>query len=261
MFGQEPFGEIRIPRQGCFHQQRVMGKAKRRLVGGADGAVAVVHHLLAHVGRTQHVAMVSAQLGRDLGREQRQPGCLGASQKCGVEGVMPGFPEMDLGQTRVRGRGWRGGKTVMRRDHGRRPVVVTLGNRPRQKTRLQRQACLLQILEAFGRYTGDAETAVWRQDDKPLGNLGQTQLVACDLLKPESVARALHGADAAINLVGNLKGDFDAVHHQGAANVAQAAAQAGCRSLVHVSAIGADPHSTSAYGRSKGDGEAAAAEV
>lgn len=95
------------------------------------------------------------------------------------------------------------------------------------------------------------------QDVKPLGNLGQTQLVAADITKPDSVARALHGADAVINLVGILKGNFDAVHHVGAGNVARGAAAAGCTALVHVSAIGADPQSKSAYGRSKADGEAA----
>ncbi len=95
------------------------------------------------------------------------------------------------------------------------------------------------------------------QDVKPLGNLGQTQLIAADILKPESVARAVHGADAVINLVGILKGDFDAFHHLGAANVAQAAAAAGVEALVHVSAIGADLQSKSGYGRSKAEGEAA----
>ncbi|PXW74548.1 NADH dehydrogenase [Blastomonas natatoria] len=95
------------------------------------------------------------------------------------------------------------------------------------------------------------------QDVKPLGNLGQTQLIAADIRKPETVARAVHGADAVVNLVGILKGDFDAFHHQGAANVAQAAAAAGVQALVHVSAIGADTNSKSAYGRSKAEGEAA----
>ncbi|MBA4780497.1 MAG: 3-beta hydroxysteroid dehydrogenase [Sphingomonadales bacterium RIFCSPHIGHO2_01_FULL_65_20] len=95
------------------------------------------------------------------------------------------------------------------------------------------------------------------QDVKPLGNLGQTQLIAADIRKPETVARAVHGADAVINLVGILKGDFDAFHHEGAANVARAAAAAGAQALVHVSAIGADAGSKSAYGRSKAEGEAA----
>jgi uncharacterized protein YbjT (DUF2867 family) len=89
------------------------------------------------------------------------------------------------------------------------------------------------------------------------GGLGQTQFVAADVRKPDSVARALDGATDAVNLVGILKGDFDAFHVAGARNVAEAAAKAGCSGLVQVSAIGADPASASAYGRSKGDGEAA----
>lgn len=92
---------------------------------------------------------------------------------------------------------------------------------------------------------------------KPLGPLGQTQFVAADIRKPATVAKAIVGSDAVINLVGILSGDFDAFHHQGAANVAQAAAQAGVGALVHVSAIGADANSPSAYGRSKASGEAA----
>lgn len=92
---------------------------------------------------------------------------------------------------------------------------------------------------------------------KPQGNLGQTQFVAADVTKPESVAHAVRGADAVINLVGVLKGNFQALHVDGARNVAQAAATAGVPVLVQVSAIGADPESPSAYGRSKGEGEAA----
>lgn len=92
---------------------------------------------------------------------------------------------------------------------------------------------------------------------KTQGNLGQIQFVAADVRKPDSVARALVGATAAVNLVGILKGDFDTFHVEGARNVAQAAAKAGCEALVQVSAIGADPASASAYGKSKGAGEAA----
>jgi len=92
---------------------------------------------------------------------------------------------------------------------------------------------------------------------KPLGGLGQTQLVYADVRKPETVARAVAGADAVVNLVAVLKGDFEATNHQGAATVAQAAKSAGVASLVHISAIGADSESASAYGRSKGQGEAA----
>lgn len=92
---------------------------------------------------------------------------------------------------------------------------------------------------------------------KPLGGLGQTQFIAADIRRPESVAKAVRGSDSVVNLVGILKGDFDAIHHIGAANVAAAAKAAGATAFVQVSAIGADPESASAYGRSKAAGEAA----
>lgn len=92
---------------------------------------------------------------------------------------------------------------------------------------------------------------------KPLGNLGQTQFIAADVRNRQSVDRAVAGADAAINLVGVLTGDFDGIHRRGAENVASAAKAAKLAALVHVSAIGADPASPSAYGRSKGEGERA----
>lgn len=92
---------------------------------------------------------------------------------------------------------------------------------------------------------------------KPLGGLGQTQLVYADVRDRASVERAVAGADAVVNLVAVLKGDFEGIVHEGGANVAQAATAAGVKALVHVSAIGADPASTSAYGRAKGGAEEA----
>jgi uncharacterized protein YbjT (DUF2867 family) len=90
----------------------------------------------------------------------------------------------------------------------------------------------------------------------PLGNLGQVQLMRGDIRKPASVARAVMDADAVVNLVGSFD-NMDAVQHLGAANVAQAAAAAGVRTFVQVSAIGADANSAAEYGRSKAAGEAA----
>ena len=92
---------------------------------------------------------------------------------------------------------------------------------------------------------------------KPLGGLGQTQFVAADIGAPDSIARAIVGSDAVVNLVGILNGNFQKIQVEGARIVAVAAAQAGVSALVHVSAIGADRGSASAYGRSKGEGEAA----
>ena len=91
---------------------------------------------------------------------------------------------------------------------------------------------------------------------KPLGGLGQTQFVAADVRNAASVARAVQGSDAVINLVGSFD-DMQAVHAEGAANIAQAANAAGIATLVHISAIGADSEAESAYARSKGDGETA----
>ena len=91
---------------------------------------------------------------------------------------------------------------------------------------------------------------------KPLGNVGQVQLMAADVRKPNSVARAVMDADAVINLVGSFD-NMDAVQNIGAGIVARAAAAAGVKALVHVSAIGADTHSDAVYGQSKAGGEAA----
>ena len=92
---------------------------------------------------------------------------------------------------------------------------------------------------------------------KPLAALGQAQSIRADITKPDTLARAVHGATAVVNLVGLLKGKFQAVHVDGAANVAKAAAAAGVQRLVQISAIGADPAAASAYARTKGEGELA----
>ena len=91
---------------------------------------------------------------------------------------------------------------------------------------------------------------------KAQANLGQIAYIAADVTQPETLVRALAGADVAINLVGSFT-DMDLIQHQGAANVAKAASEAGAGQLLHMSAIGADSASPSRYGKSKGDGEAA----
>ncbi len=93
---------------------------------------------------------------------------------------------------------------------------------------------------------------------KAQANLGQIAYVAADVTRPETLDAAVAGADTVINLVGILKGNFDLVHRQGAQNVASAAASAGVKTLIQMSAIGADVKSASAYGRSKGEGDQAA---
>lgn len=99
---------------------------------------------------------------------------------------------------------------------------------------------------------------------KPLGNVGQIQLVQANLRYRNSVDAAVKGADVVVNLVGILQESgrqkFDAVQAFGARAVAEATKRSRAR-LVHVSAIGADPESASAYGRTKGEAEAAVFET
>lgn len=96
---------------------------------------------------------------------------------------------------------------------------------------------------------------------QPLGMVGQIHAVQANLRYPDSVARAVAGADAVVNLVGILheggRQTFSAVQAQGPRIVAEAAAKAGVESLVQVSAIGADANSPADYARSKAAGEAA----
>ena len=94
---------------------------------------------------------------------------------------------------------------------------------------------------------------------KPLGDVGQVVPWAADVADRATVERALAGAGAAVNLVGILfergRRTFTRIHAEGAGNVARAAAAAGVKRLVHVSALGADANSESAYARSKAEGE------
>jgi NADH dehydrogenase len=107
--------------------------------------------------------------------------------------------------------------------------------------------------------------AVRRPDDalflKTAGVVGQVTPLATNVRDRGSVAHAIAGADAAVNLVGILhesgRQRFEAVQAEGARMIAEEAARAGVAQLVHVSAIGADAHSSSSYARTKAEGEAA----
>lgn len=92
---------------------------------------------------------------------------------------------------------------------------------------------------------------------QPLAAVGQWGAVRADVTDADSVRMAVKEASAVINLVGTFGGSMEATHVEGARNVAKAARDAGARSLVHISAIGADVNSPSVYGRTKGEGEQA----
>jgi uncharacterized protein YbjT (DUF2867 family) len=100
---------------------------------------------------------------------------------------------------------------------------------------------------------------------QPSGRVGQIHAVQANLRHPGSIAAAMRGADAVVNLIGILaesgRQNFEAVHVFGARAVARATREAGISRLVQMSALGADPDSASAYGRTKARGEAAVREL
>jgi NADH dehydrogenase len=91
------------------------------------------------------------------------------------------------------------------------------------------------------------------------GRPGQIRAVHADVWDAATVAPALDAADAVVNTVGHYveRGgvSFEAIHGQGARQVADAATAAGVRRLVHISGIGADPASASPYVRARAAGE------
>ena len=95
---------------------------------------------------------------------------------------------------------------------------------------------------------------------QPLGNVGQIQPVQANLRVRWSVDRAVEGADHVVNLVGILhesgRQRFNTVHQFGAQAVAEAARAVGA-GLTHLSSLGADARSESAYARTKALGEKA----
>ena len=100
---------------------------------------------------------------------------------------------------------------------------------------------------------------------QPSGRVGQIHAVQANLRYPDSVARAMRDADAVVNLVGLLAQGgpqtFAAIHAEGARTIALAAKAAGITNVVQMSAIGADPASSSDYGRTKAQAEAAVLEA
>lgn len=119
---------------------------------------------------------------------------------------------------------------------------------------VQRLAARGYIVRAAVRDTKSAKIL------RPMGAVGQVVPLYAPVSQEALAARAIEGADIVINLAGILaesrKGDFARTHAEGAGRVARLARAAGAR-LVHVSAIGANAASPSAYARSKGEGEQA----
>ncbi len=121
-----------------------------------------------------------------------------------------------------------------------------------------------QVVQLLARAGYRIRVAVRRPDlaghVKPLGSVGQVVPIQANVRNKESVAAAVRGAGIVINLaaIGIEKGKqrFRAVNVAGARNVAEAAAASGVRTLVQMSALGADANSPSLFARSRAMGEA-----
>jgi uncharacterized protein YbjT (DUF2867 family) len=97
---------------------------------------------------------------------------------------------------------------------------------------------------------------------RPMGDVGQIATIDVDILEEAPLAQLIEGCDAVICAAGTMAGGgFDRVHHRGPALLARLAASAGVRRFIHISAIGADADSLSAYARSKAAGETAVLEA
>ncbi|NWG44945.1 MAG: complex I NDUFA9 subunit family protein [Alphaproteobacteria bacterium] len=96
---------------------------------------------------------------------------------------------------------------------------------------------------------------------RPLGWVGQIELVRGYVADEAALRRAILHSDAVVNLVGILYEEgsqrFETVQAEGAERIARIAAEAGIGAFVQVSAIGARRGSASAYAATKARGEAA----
>jgi NAD(P)H-binding len=85
--------------------------------------------------------------------------------------------------------------------------------------------------------------------------------IAADARDERSVEAAVAGADCVVNAISlyveHGSETFHSVHVEAAARIASVARRIGAKRVVHVSGIGADATSPSAYIRSRGEGEAA----
>jgi len=94
---------------------------------------------------------------------------------------------------------------------------------------------------------------------KPLGQVGQVLPIRVDINNKQSVKEAVDSAQCVINLIGILaesgRQNFHSVHVAAPKLIAQAAKAQNVNQLIHISALNADPKSSSKYATSKGLGE------
>jgi uncharacterized protein YbjT (DUF2867 family) len=94
-----------------------------------------------------------------------------------------------------------------------------------------------------------------------MGDVGQVEPLNVAIDDEVVLSAFLAGSGALVSCVGILRESgsqtFERVHHTGPALLARLARDAGVERFVHISAIGADSRSPSAYARTKAAGEAA----
>ena len=94
---------------------------------------------------------------------------------------------------------------------------------------------------------------------KTAGRVGQVHIMQSNIAVPHHLAELFVGVTAVVNCVGILyetgTQKFMAIQAEGAARLAQHAAQSGIEKFVHISALGADKKSPAIYAQSKAIGE------
>ncbi|MGA7712960.1 MAG: complex I NDUFA9 subunit family protein [Rhizomicrobium sp.] len=95
---------------------------------------------------------------------------------------------------------------------------------------------------------------------QPLGQVGQIQIVKCDVTDAKTIAASVKNAHAVINLVGiqrqSSRQRFKTLHVEAASRIAKAAMDANAPVFVHVSALGASLTSSARFAYTKAMGEA-----
>src|ERR1700756_4447037 len=96
---------------------------------------------------------------------------------------------------------------------------------------------------------------------RPMGDVGQVEPLSVVIDDEVVLPALLAGSGALVNCVGILREGgsqtFERVHHTGPAVLGRIARDAGVERFVHISAIGAEARSASAYARTKAAGETA----
>lgn len=122
-----------------------------------------------------------------------------------------------------------------------------------------------RIVERLGAAGARVRVAVRHTTEGVPPQGGDVEVVYADVRDGTTVAQAVRDSDAVVNAVGLYveqgEATFQAVHVDGAQEVARAAREAGIPRLVHLSGIGADVNSESSYVRSRALGELAVREA